>query len=307
MALDAILQEILRLTDTSVRTFFLCAFSNILRRTSIWLSGSTKPQKDLTKTLPDPVEEFCKQARDMLRRNALYWDDLGAAALDPSTIVEHCQLVQEDTRRLSLADGALDFLVSSPPYATCYEYSELHRLTQLWFTSYGIIPTSARQPAFIGSRLLSGRDEGQQDETVGTGSTIADGALQQLANLANGSKATTIRGEIRELLYYFRDMHTVLDESARVVAPGKRMVLIVGDSRRRGFTIPTSAAICEMAVAAGFELEQRIVRRIPGRVLVSTRDQTTGRFSSTARSTSQVYPEEDILVFLRYSAPSSTL
>lgn len=75
------------------------------------------------------------------------------------------------------------------------------------------------------------------------------------------------------------------------------MVLIIGDSRRRGITIPTSAALCEMADTVGFELEQRIVREVPGRILVSTRDMTTGRFSSRLQSDGLAYSEEDILVF----------
>ncbi len=76
-------------------------------------------------------------------------------------------------------------------------------------------------------------------------------------------------------------------------------MLIVGDSYRRGVTIPTSAALCEMASGAGFELERKIVRQVPVRVLVSTRDKKTGRFSSSAQSDTQVYPEEHVLVFRR--------
>ena len=99
--------------------------------------------------------------------------------------------------------------------------------------------------------------------------------------------------------YYFQDIYTALQEFSRVIIPGKRLVLIIGDSYRRGITIPTSNALCEMALGSGFELERRIVRKIPGRVLVSTRDKKTGRFSSTVQSDTQVYPEEYVLVFRR--------
>jgi hypothetical protein len=54
-----------------------------------------------------------------------------------------------------------------------------------------------------------------------------------------------------------------------------------------------------MAVAAGFEMERKIVRKVPARVLVSTRDKKTGRFSSAAQSDTRAYPEEDILIFKR--------
>jgi hypothetical protein len=47
-----------------------------------------------------------------------------------------------------------------------------------------------------------------------------------------------------------------------------------------------------MAVNSGFELERKIVRQIPARTLVSTRNKKSGRFSSMAQSDTLVYPEE---------------
>ncbi len=113
------------------------------------------------------------------------------------------------------------------------------------------------------------------------------------------TNASAVQREVRQLDYYFQDMYAALQETARVVASGKRLVLIIGDSRRRGITIPTSATLCEMAENVGFELEQRIVREVPGRILVSTRDMTTGRFSTRPQSDGQAYSEEDILVFCK--------
>ena len=105
---------------------------------------------------------------------------------------------------------------------------------------------------------------------------------------------------MRDLQHYFQDMSIALSELVRVIVPGKRLVLIVGDSYRRGITIPTSQALCEMAADSGLKLERRIVRKIPARVLVSTRDKKTGRFSSTAQSDMRAYPEEYVLVFKRF-------
>jgi hypothetical protein len=235
----------------------------------------------------------------MIRRNAAYWADLLAAGVDPAGIAERCCIVHDDARRLGLADAELDLLVTSPPYATCYEYSHLHQLTQLWFERYRILPPRARQGAFIGTKEVSARDKVADKMERSTGSATADGALAQLAALATGPQDSHIRREVRQLRYYFHDMETAIRESARVLARGKRMVLIIGDSRKRAVTIPTSAALCDMAVTAGFALEHRIVRKIPARVLTSTRNQATGRFSSTLCSDSRAYPEEDILVFVR--------
>ena len=294
-SLAAILELILLQSEGEVRAFFLCGFSNILKRCSTWLSGSTKSQKDVGKVLGDPVDELRRQTRDMIKRNGLYWDEIAKCGFDPVELANRCCIKQEDVRWLRLPDASLDLLVTSPPYATCYEYKEIHQLTQLWFERYGIL--SPGNEAWIGSKGISHRALSEHSPSQSTGSTIAEAALAELALLAAGPVAQTVHREVRGLQHYFQDMSIALSELARVTVPGKHLVLIVGDSYRRGITIPTSHALCEMAADIGLKLERRIVRKVPARVLVSTRDKKTGRFSPTAQSDVRAYPEEYVLVF----------
>jgi DNA modification methylase len=298
-ALSLLLESIQNLPEEKVRIFFLCAFSNILRHCSIWLSGSTKPQKDLRKILSDPVEEFSKQVQSMLKRNTLYWEDLHSWASSSEDIERRMNILLKDVRHLALPNETLDLLVTSPPYATCYEYSEMHQLTQLWFERYHIFPTSHESDSYIGSKVISRRPLTIKPKSDSTGSSCADEALQRLQNLAVGNIASSVNQEVRVLRYYFQDMYDALNECTRVVVMHKYLVLIVGDSYRRGVIIPTSDALSEMAEHIGLTLKQKVVRRVPGRVLVPTRDKKTGRFSSIAQSDTRVYPEEDILVFQR--------
>ena len=299
-SLEGILQQILVQTEETARIFFLCGFSNILKRCSIWLSGSTKAQKDASKVLADPVEEFRRQIRDMIKRNNVYWADLVQNGLHPRELINRCHICLEDARHLTLPDATFDLLVTSPPYAICYEYKEIHQLTQLWFERYGILPMRNVRETWIGSKSISHRSTSLEAASfLSTGSIRADAALAELALLAVGPLTQYVNREVRALRYYFQDMHLALCELARVTAPNKRLVLIIGDSYRRGVTIPTSQALCEMAQKTGFELERSIVRKIPARVLVSTRNKKTGRFSSITQSDMQVYPEEHVLVFSR--------
>nr|MBA2271150.1 hypothetical protein [Chthoniobacterales bacterium] len=101
-SLDCLLQGILTLPEGEVRRFFFCAFSNILRSCSTWLSGSTKPQKDLQKKLSDPVMTFASQVRDMLRRNQLYWKELKSSSENPSRLTQSATIYTEDARDLPL-------------------------------------------------------------------------------------------------------------------------------------------------------------------------------------------------------------
>lgn len=294
-ALAAIVERIRPVEDADCRTFLLCAFSNILRQCSIWLSGSTKPQKDLAKMLGDPREEFRKHARAMIKRNRLYWVDVEQSGINPAVLPQLCEIAVEDARSLPLADGVVDLVVTSPPYATCYEYSQIHQLTQLWLERYDLLPPPKPQHTWIGSKGLALRDSTSAE----TGSAIADAALQQLAQLQTAKRGAAVSREMRALRHYFQDMHRALAELARVLAPHKHLILIIGDSRKRGITIPTSDALVEMAQRQGFTLERTIVRQIPVRVLTSTRDSKTGRFSPSAQSDSQAYPEENILILRR--------
>lgn len=299
-ALTNILQVILSIPVEQPRIFMLCAFSNILKRCSIWLSNSTKAQKDLKKTLADPIEEFPKQVRDMMRRNKLYWEDLLTNHINPHQVGEGVLILQQDARSLDAENTQLDLLVTSPPYATCYEYSELHQLTQLWFEKFGVVSATEAKHNWIGSKNVSAITS-HNGVFPHTGSQSADAALRELLALAKQKtgKKTDIMREIRALHRYFIDMNRALCEMARIVPEGKHMVLIIGDSRKRDVDIPTAQALCEMAEVAGFTLLERINRKVPGRVLVSTRDRETGRFSSTANSDVQVYPEEKVLIFKR--------
>lgn len=289
-----LLERILEVDDTPVRQFFLCAFSNILRRCSIWLSGSTKAQKDINRSLGDPVEEFQKQVRDMMRRNRLYWEDLAHHGFDPQSATSHFDISFQDARHPEIEPNSFDLLVTSPPYATCYDYRQLHQLTELWFEPYGIIETIDNELTWIGSDEATTRREKADYSGDNTGSSLADTVLEKLESESQTNN--DIRAEARALRYYFLDMHRVVQQFHRVIVPGKRLAIVIGDSYKRGVSIPTSDILQELAIQSGFEFESRISRRVPGRVLVSKRDKQTGRFSSTASSDTEVYPEEYILV-----------
>ena len=293
--LENILGTINQVADRKIRTFFLCAFSNILRGCSIWLSGSTKPQKDLDKFLADPVETFFRQVRDMMRRNKLYWGDLIQSNISPSHLSSSYTVGIYDARHIPLREAQAGLIVSSPPYATCYQYLDLHQLTQLWFERHGILSSVNVHHECIGE--VRGTQNGNgKPKTESTGSQSADKALRKLEQKIAAPNNSAKPKEVRALRNYFADMRKVIGEFYRVLEPGKHLVLIVGDSRKRGVNIPTADALSEMANACGFELKDRIVRQVPARVLVSTRNKATGRFSSTEESNSRAYPEEDILI-----------
>src|SRR5437870_7201128 len=101
----------------------------------------------------------------MLRRNDLYWADLTGAGINPSTVSRQCVVELQDARQLQLCDGQLDLIVTSPPYATCYQYLELHQLTQLWFERHQIIDSKDLRHACIGGKGISTRESGDPNSS----------------------------------------------------------------------------------------------------------------------------------------------
>lgn len=292
-ALECLSGLILQVESAPVRRFLLCGFSNILRNCSIWLSGSTKPQKDLDKVLGDPKEVFLRQIRKMIRGNQVYWSELKQSNFDFRRLGNQLMVLQKDVRQLRVADGTFDLIVTSPPYATCYQYHEIHQLTQLWLEQYGIFKTANWIQDSIGTRLA--RKVKPSIHTHYTGSEAADMAIAQLETIGREAHPEASH-EARLLQRYFHDMDSAMKEFSRTLARDKYLILIIGDSYKHGIQIPTADALVEMAANVGFQLEQRMRRRVPARVLVSKRDRETGRFSSTIDSDIEAYPEESILV-----------
>ena len=102
--------------------FFLCAFSNILKPSSKWLTKSIKPQIDPSKSQKNVFDLFKKQTEMMI------------SAYEQSGICKKGKITIETTNFLKqqLKRPKVDMIVTSPPYVTSYEYADLHQLSSLW-------------------------------------------------------------------------------------------------------------------------------------------------------------------------------
>jgi len=67
--LGKILRIIYEEEDETIRDFFLCAFSHILKNCSIWLQGSTKPTRDLGKKPVKPYDALRRHLKKMQKGN----------------------------------------------------------------------------------------------------------------------------------------------------------------------------------------------------------------------------------------------
>ncbi|MEL5720372.1 MAG: DNA methyltransferase [Treponemataceae bacterium] len=272
--LGTLLFYILKINDEDTRRFFLVAFAQILKTASIWMQKSIKPTRDKNKTAANAFKLFFRQVKKMLKKNEEY------NLILPQNIKENfsnfANIEISDSRNLPLQDETIDLIVTSPPYVTSYEYADLHQLPLLWLGHLKSLPEFRKK--FIGSSFRE-RDE------INLKSTLAGNIVSQLKN----KKAQEVKNYYADMLETFSEMH-------RVLKPKGRACIVIGNTQFNGVDILNAEVFLEQMQAIGFKKHKVIHREIPSKMLPSTRDAKTGRFTKATKADSLVYPTEYILV-----------
>lgn len=276
--LAKLLVAIQDLPHVDLRMFFLCAFSNILKNCSIWHQKSNKPTRDFKKKPADVMRTFARQVRMMKKGNAAFRKAMQGR--DASAIA-WCG----DSRKLPLGNESVDLMITSPPYVTSYEYADLHQLSMLWFED--LRDLRAFREEFIGSTLnREFADNGRFKYE--TRNTLA-GDIVSLLERNHLKTASSVNN-------YFRAMHQIWVELARVLRPGAKACIVIGNTSLKGVEIRNAEVFAEQLDDLGFRICDVIKREIPSKNLPSTRDKRTGKFAKVADADSWAYPTELILV-----------
>ncbi|MBM3712820.1 MAG: site-specific DNA-methyltransferase [Actinobacteria bacterium] len=274
--LSIIFFRLLEIKNIDIRDFFLVAFAQILKSSSIWLQKSVKPTRDLNKKIENPISLFYKQAKKMIKRHSEF------EKLLPENIksnINEFRLVKcDDSRNLPCENKKASLIVTSPPYVTSYEYADLHQLPSLWFSYFEQL--SEFRKKFIGS-AYNDRNE------IELQSGLAEEIVQKLGNNKKG----------REVKNYFADMLESFIEMKRVLKKGGLACIVIGNTRFQGVDILNAEVFQEQFESIGFNTYDIIHREIPSKMLPSTRDTETGQFVKvTNKKLKLAYPTEYILI-----------
>ena len=272
--LGILLFYISQVDEPDIRDFFLVCFAQILKSTSIWLQKSVKPTRDMKKQILEPFNLFFKHAQKMIKKNEEYSKLLSEKIrnnLDKFINIKLC-----DSRNLTLEDESIDLIITSPPYVTSYESADLHQLPLLWFGVLKDLPEFRKK--FIGSSF-------RERQEIKLQSYIAEDIVSKLKN----KKAIEVKN-------YYADMLETFYEMYRVLKPYGKACIVIGNTQFEGVDILNAEVFLEQMKAIGFVKHKIIHREIPSKMLPSTRDAKTGRFTKVNNADSIVYPTEYILV-----------
>lgn len=252
------------------RQFFHCAFSNILKATSRWLTKSIKPQVDPRKRPAKAWESFAAQF-EMMKSAFEQSSFVGSSAVD---------ILTKNFLTLNGAPKDIDLLITSPPYVTSYEYADLHQLSSLWL-GYAADYRELRNGS-IGSAQhdLDFNREIKRLNTVG--SQIVFGLFDQDKSIA------------RAAANYFLDMQAVSRRCYSLLRRKGLALFVIGNTEYKGVRIDNATHLAESLLRGGFASVRVAKRKMSGKILTPYRD-AIGQFSRSGDGR-HVYGEEFVLI-----------
>ena len=167
-------------------------------------------------------------------------------------------VMQGDARQMSqyLPHISPTAIITSPPYANRYDYTRSYSIE----LCFGFVRNYEELKALRSDMLRShievsvSPDEHPNHYVV---QEIIKSLEQRCSNLNNPRIPIMLKG-------YFIDMELVIKEFARILAPNSHVVMVVGNVRYDGETIPVDTILCDIAESVGFNVKAIWIARYKG-------------------------------------------
>lgn len=235
------LATVLRRRRKRDRLLLTVAFSRLIITKEVRASlardtSHSRPHRVTKENDFDVYDHFVRAAKLIERRR------------EASRCVGHAEITLGDARALeAFQDDQFDAVVTSPPYLNAIDYMRGHRMTLVWL-GYDVGSLRSIRSVSVGA------ENGLPDEAVDVSGFVNAPADRPLA--------ARYVGWVRR---YVLDMRSVSREVARVVKPGGKVTIVVGNSHVRGAKVDNSRIVSHAAVEAGLTLIGATTREIPAR------------------------------------------
>lgn len=235
---------ILGVRDHRVRDALWCAFSRLI----ITKQAGASLAMDLSHSRPHrafetaPIKPFNKflSAVDHVLKNCI---SNSQPERGPAT-----QTSLGDARKLPIASGTIDLVLTSPPYLNAIDYMRCSKFSLVWM-GYSVSELGAIRTESVGTEC--GDQSAVDDKDIRE--IISD--LRLTPKLAPRHQAV--------LAHYIDDMRGAVEEATRVLSRGGRAVYVVGENTVRGTFVPNAKIVTALAEGAGLQIERRRARTLP--------------------------------------------
>jgi hypothetical protein len=162
-----------------------------------------------------------------------------------------CEVELGDARALrSIENGAIDAVLTSPPYLNAIDYMRGHRLSLVWL-GYRLSDLRSIRADSIGA-------ERGADQPWAAG--LFDDMLEAVGPVEGMSSRH--RGMVER---YCEDVYRLMSEMTRVLKPDGKAILIVGNSCLKGEFIRNSEGVICAGKMVGLRLREKVERELPQR------------------------------------------
>ncbi len=249
-------QFIDKIKDEKIKKFFLVAFSETVRESSLTRNGEFKlyrmPEKQREQFSPDV---FGIMQSKLARNRSGLKDYLEMVGKNDTKIGVYDFNSSDDIS--AIKEASIDIVVTSPPYGdsrTTVAYGQFSRLTNQWL--------GVENASQVDHRLMGGKHR----KIAKMGVDAIDQTIEKIAR-KNEKRATDI------FSFYYDYSRSIANVSA-VVKKNGHSCYVVGNRRVKDITLPTDKITQSLFEAHGFRHKNTFIRRIPNKRMPSKNSPT---------------------------------
>lgn len=231
---------ITRIANSNIKDFMLICMASIVKRVSNSDDISPKPYVSnkiiknpppVAKTFEDTVSRYLVGIRELTEY------DLGDIR------------VEGDATNLIAEDESIDIAITSPPYINAFDYVRTLRLENLWLQLATEDELREKKKKYLGTESIKVKEERLSLQILNE-SDLLKQYYEQIYPI----------DEKRALIMkkFFEDMKQNMREVYRVLKPGSRYLIVIGNSSIRKVDVESWRVLKDLASDVGFEYESHI-------------------------------------------------
>ncbi len=270
MKMNYLLKTIRSISDGVTREFFEVIMSSIIRYVSHQDPNDLRIRK--RRKLLEDADVFGLFVDNLIiqfERIEKFWSVRGHSPnrFYSAEVIEGDSRLEMPYQELGLEANSVDFILTSPPYATALPYIDTDRLSLL--VLFGL-DSSRRRPLeneLIGSREILNRQKNQIETILREKNTnlpvnVTNYLLGIYERISIADVGFRRKNKPALLLRFFQDMKEVLSKCYLLLKRGGEAQIVIGDNRMKiddSFErIPTTDYVEEIANMCGFDSVERI-------------------------------------------------
>jgi len=265
----SIIRELVK--DKKYQNYYLLAFSNILKGTSKWLTKSIKPQIDPQKKIANVIDLFKKQLNFM---------ESAVLEVDKNEGKNKSKIITGNFTKLKFKKPFTDMVVTSPPYATSYEYADLHQLSVLWL-KYAQDYRDLRDGS-IGSLYKHNLLRADIEKNL---NSVGLDVFNRLYS-KDKHRATSVAR-------YFIDLDKTIINIKKILRKNGILIMVIGNTEYKGIEVNNTKYVIKSLIKNNFSEINLYKRKVSSKILTPYRDKE-GKFSSNSLNR-KVYGHEFVI------------